>query len=434
MEENVNWIEMIQMLREMKSKLSYHFNIIDELGANENAHTRILIKFLKYKGEDSSYPILKSFLKMISNYCPTASFQIVKPNIQYGTEYIDGLIEEDLYAVIIENKIRWAVDQDKQLERYVEQVRLHGGPTENIYVIYLTSDGSKKVESYSLTNKTKQYLGMTEEDNGRFIPMNYNRDILPWLKEDVLPNLKYKEELLITGIKQYIDYLEGLLGLRKTDKNINRVMKKELYNKLSINVNEPISVQYNKLLKAGESLEELMGRINQIKDEIAKESNVCLDFDKITQDYFGDLFGNSRKIGINNNIRQGDGFYFIHYEEWSWPIHFEWLPLSVDKLMFEKNYTLYLHIEGNLVPFKKYILEDEEYKQLVKSIGGKINNRDKVTAFQKQYIADKPFVDMTYDEKKVFLESAYGEVTPMISIIDRLLKAYKSKESDKISK
>ena len=185
---------------------------------------------------------------------------------------------------------------------------------------------------------------------------------------------------------------------------------------------------------AGESLEELMGRINQIKDEIAKESNVCLDFDKITQDYFGDLFGNSRKIGINNNIRQGDGFYFIHYEEWSWPIHFEWLPLSVDKLMFEKNYTLYLHIEGNLVPFKKYILEDEEYKQLVKSIGGKINNRDKVTAFQKQYIADKPFVDMTYDEKKVFLESAYGEVTPMISIIDRLLKAYKSKESDKISK
>ena len=430
MEENIDWFELIQTLQKLKAKLTYHFNIIDELGANENAHTKILIKFLKYKGEDGSYPILKSFLEIIKDYCPEASFQITKPSIRYGTEYIDGLIEDEQYAVIIENKIRWAVDQDKQLERYIKNVELHGNPVENIYVIYLTSDGSKKVESYSLTDKAKQCLGMTDSDNGRFIPMNYRRDILPWLKEEVLPNLKHKEEMLITSIKQYVDYLEGFLGLRKTDR-INKVMREELYNKLGIKADKSISSQYKELTKVGNSLDELMRRLSQIKEEVAKESNACEDFDKITQSYFLDLFNGSRQIGINNAIRTGDGFYFIHYKEWGWQIHFEWLPLSIDKLMSEKKYMLYLHIEDNLASFKKYILEDEEYNQLVKSIDGKINNRDKHTAFQKQYIADKPFADMTYDERKTFLEKAYSDLKPMIGIIDRLLKEYKSKNNKK---
>lgn len=429
MEEKIDWFEVIQKLRELKAKLPYHFNIIDELGANENAHTRILIKFLKYTGEDGSYPILKSFLKIISNRCPAASFQIEKPKIEYGKEYIDGLIEDKSYAVIIENKIHWAVDQDKQLERYIESVKQHGISVQNIYVVYLTSDGNKKVESYSLTDKAKQYLDMTEDDNGRFIPMNYRNDIFTWLKEEVLPNLKHKEEMLITGIKQYIDYLEGFLGLRKTDKGINKVMKEELYNKLGIKENEPISAQYGKLGKANNALEELTRRINQIKQDIIKiEDNICNPLEEITRTYFSDLANGSRLVSINNNIKKGGEFFFVYYKEWSWQIHFEWWPLPVNKLATEKTYTLNLHTEGELVPLKKCLLADEEYKQIVKTIGGTINNKDKVTVFQKQYIADKPFVDMTYDEKRTFLEKAYSEVAPMIPVIDRLLTVYKSEK------
>ena len=428
MEENIDWFEVIQKLRELKAKLPYHFNIIDELGANENAHTKILIKFLKYKSEDGSYPILESFLKRISCHLPIASFQVEKPQVKYGEEYMDGLIEDKSYAVIIENKIYWAVDQDKQIERYIKKVQLHGYPIKNIYVVYLTSDGSKKVESYSLTDKAKQYLDMTEDDNGRFIPMNYRNDIFTWLKEEVLPNLKHKEEMLITGIKQYIDYLEGFLGLRKTDKRINEVMKEELYNKLGIKDNESISVQYRKLEKATNSLEELTRRINQIKQNIIKfEESICNPFEEITRTYFSDLVNGSRQVGVNNIIRKGDGFFFVYYKEWSWQIHFEWWPLSVNKLVSEKIYTLNLHTEDKLMPLKKYLLADEEYKQIVNTINGTMNNRDKVTAFQKQYIADKPFVDMTYDEKRAFLENAYSEVVPMISVIDRLLETYKAK-------
>ncbi len=431
MEENIDWFEVIQKLRELKAKLPYHFNIIDELGANENAHTRILIKFLKYKGEDESYPILKSFLKKISNHCSTASFQIEKPQIKYGEEYIDGLIEDKSYAVIIENKIHWAVDQDKQLERYIEKVQQHGNFIKNIYVVYLTSDGNKKVESYSLTGKAKQYLDMTEDDNGRFIPMNYRNDIFTWLRGEVLPNLKHKEEMLITGIKQYIDYLEGFLGLRKADKNINRVMKEELYNRLDIKEKEPISAQYSKLEKANNSLEELTRRINQIKQDIIKvEDSICNPFEEITRTYFSDLENDYRQVCINNNIKKGGDFFFVYYKEWGWQIHFEWWPLPVNKLITGKTCTLNLHIEDKLVPFQKYLLADEEYKQIVNAIGGTINNRDKVAVFQKQYIADKPFVDMTYDEKKVFLEKAYSEVSPMIPVIDRLLKVYNSKTNN----
>ena len=42
--------------------LPYHFNVIDELHANENAHSRILQKILLYKHKNE-YPFLHSFLE-----------------------------------------------------------------------------------------------------------------------------------------------------------------------------------------------------------------------------------------------------------------------------------------------------------------------------------------------------------------------------------
>ena len=42
--------------------LPFHFNVIDELHANENAHSRILQKLLLYKRKNE-YPFLLSFLE-----------------------------------------------------------------------------------------------------------------------------------------------------------------------------------------------------------------------------------------------------------------------------------------------------------------------------------------------------------------------------------
>ena len=105
-----------------KLQLPYNFNIIDELHASENAHTRILLKLLSYN-KGGVYSYLKSFLSMMNDHNPGAGFPMERlgsPYIRFNQEYIDGLIEEPsgAYAVIIENKINWAVDQGAQLKQY----------------------------------------------------------------------------------------------------------------------------------------------------------------------------------------------------------------------------------------------------------------------------------------------------------------------------
>ena len=127
--------------------LPYHFNVIDELHANENAHTRILQKLLLYKQKDT-YIFLESFFnKMIPR-----PIKLSNPKIEFNQDFIDLLIEdkETNFACIIENKIHYATDQDKQIERYINTVKENHGISD-IFVIYLTSDGNKEVSDISLT-------------------------------------------------------------------------------------------------------------------------------------------------------------------------------------------------------------------------------------------------------------------------------------------
>lgn len=79
---------------------------------------------------------------------------------------------------LLDNKINWATDQELQLARYFNTVKQHGIQKRNIFVIYLTLDGSKKVSSNSLPNSLRDELN----NGNRFIKMNYRDDILPWLK------------------------------------------------------------------------------------------------------------------------------------------------------------------------------------------------------------------------------------------------------------
>ena len=49
-----------------KKRLPYHINIIDELRANENAHSRILGMLLQHNEQDGlGYEILRSFIDYI---------------------------------------------------------------------------------------------------------------------------------------------------------------------------------------------------------------------------------------------------------------------------------------------------------------------------------------------------------------------------------
>ncbi len=417
--------ELTQTLKKLKEKLPYHINVIDALGgANENANTKIFCKLLKYK-TDENYPILNSFVSLIRNKCPSASFVIKDPHIEFGKEYIDGLIEDKTkaYGVIIENKIHNAKDQYRQIERYINTVNQHGVAYKNIYVVYLTRDNNKEIESYSLTSIAKEHLSIMGNDNGRFIPLNYRDDILPWLKTEILPNCKIKEDCLRSAIEQYIDYLEGIFELRKSKESneINRIMKEQLYQKLGITENSSLSEQYNKVAAETSLLEQLKQRMLQIQEGIKGIiiNKICAHFEEITKVFFQS--GNMRKVHIKNAIEEGK-YFFIHYEEWGWNVHFEWHPLNINKLVNGKTYTLHLHTEGENNSLKAKLLQDEEFKRVTKGIADiDLHVDHKYTVFKKDYEADKSFADMTYEQQKAFLDGAYKEIMPIVPIIDRLL-------------
>lgn len=405
---------------------------MEELHANENTHTRILLKLLSYKDkENGQYTILTSFLHLLSCYNYEVPTLFEKPKISFGKDFIDGTIiasgtSGEKFGIIIENKIYGAKDQYKQIERYIESVHKQGILYENIFVIYLTSDGYKKIEDCSLTSEARKLLNMTDSSNGRFIPMNYRNDILPWLQNNILPNCKLKEEYLLSAIQQYIDYLEGIFGIRKTNKKINDVMKEILFEKMGLNNTSKIREKYNAILKAQNSLENLKSilsrEINTIRIDIYK------DFEDITTSYFESLYNKSRKVGIKNIDKN---YLFIHYQEWGWRVHFEWTPFDINKLINENAYTLNLHTEDKYQSFKEVLLNNEEFIQTVKQINGITNINDKVTVFRKVYQAEKTFAEMTHEEQKAFLEKAYKDVTPMIPIIDRLLSDYKKQVASK---
>lgn len=245
----------------------YNANIITELHANENAHSRILRMFLQYNDGKKEYPILRKFLEIpkVKKIFGNKGFKI--PVFSNEQERIDVLIEEPRsFAVIVENKIKGATDQERQLERYIKSVNGHDISYDNIYAIYLTDNGEKSVGECSLTDNAKNYLGYKDEnDMGRFVPMNYRYDILPWLEKEVLPNCIEKEELLISALKQYIDYLKCMFGIIENEEQKILIMEK-LKKEIGISGNNLESVE--KCFKTIEELECLKNRVVELKKDL----------------------------------------------------------------------------------------------------------------------------------------------------------------------
>lgn len=210
-------------------KIPYYVNIIDELHINENAHSRILLKFLGFRNQKGEYEILQSLIDYISSQCRKDSFKnihIQEPEITHETERIDLWIKDKDYAIIFENKACWAVDQDAQISRYIDKTKNKGYNEEQIYIIYLPPE-SKEPESQSWGTYKDAF-------ENRYINLSFKEYVLPWLKSDVIPNVKQKDVYLYTALIQYVDYLEGIFLLRNNQKNMNMELEKFLIEHLKI--------------------------------------------------------------------------------------------------------------------------------------------------------------------------------------------------------
>ena len=238
--------------REARERLPYRINLLEEVHMHddgqreelsgikkkvcENAHTRILARILKFKN-NNGYVILKSLLDYLGKQSKSVRWNeihVEEPLIR--TEYncksttgrIDLLIkEEKKYAIVFENKINEAGDQAHQLARYIKQLSDEGFNSSQIFVLYLSAEGrllDEDKNSFQQTWQLEDGTSYREAFKGRFFDLSFRYNILPWLTDIVRPLVSsFPEQIYLqSAVNQYVDYLEGRFGQRRSDDAILR--------------------------------------------------------------------------------------------------------------------------------------------------------------------------------------------------------------------
>lgn len=244
-----------------KHLLPYHINVIDELHINECGHSRILYQLLCFINEKDKYEILESLVEYIQRICLSIDFSkiaVVSPIITQEEARIDLWIRDEKYAVIFENKIYNAADQDAQLSRYIDKTKALGYALENIYVIYLS-----QLEQEPNEQSWGKYKDLFVS---RYINLSFRNHILPWLKNEILPNIKQKDCFLQSAIVQYIDYLEGLFSMRTNETMIYMKLNKMIGDYFELEKCKDDKERIRLLSDKIEDMKELVSQMESVLD------------------------------------------------------------------------------------------------------------------------------------------------------------------------
>lgn len=223
MNERENLMALCKSL--LGSNVPLDKNLFEMASLKEFRHSAILGYLLSRK-EHGKYVHLKTLLALIMPpeiMSPESSIDVDDATVEcermVGTSGrqrpIDILCRFGTRALIIENKCRGAVDQEKQIVDYWAGVKALGYKDEDIYVLYLPPmNGASKPSEFSLGG-----LDFSSKLKGHLMVHSYRELILPWLKVDVLPQISYGHGALLDSLKSYIDLLEGAYGERPLSKD-----------------------------------------------------------------------------------------------------------------------------------------------------------------------------------------------------------------------
>lgn len=421
-------------LTKTQRSLPYNLNVIDELHhANENAHSRILCKLLQYQDVNNQYTILKSFIRFVSLMNSSfGSIEINEPIITQEEKRIDLWIRDKDYAIIIENKVEGAGDQEHQIQRYINKTKddkYSEYNDNNIYVIYLPADNHLPSDQ-----SWGKYKGGDIENNN-FVNLSF-QNIIPWLKDEVLPYCPIREDILVSGIRQYIDYLEGFYNLRLSQKDTYHIESNEICK--IIGCQEPeLFLQVTKTIeeidilmdpkasctKDGTETEKELQNLKVAKSVLEVYRNEQIDgFIKrfgdlskaILSQLYGDIWRDKEYIR-----RDSDPCFLLYPTAWENAIgtnkvHLEWKNVSVDNLFIinEPSYRIEIHAEGKM----------DKIQQLKGSLG--LTQR---IVFSQE--VDKPKANlgcMSIEELKAFLTRVYKneEVRKAIASVNDALQKF----------
>ena len=240
-------VNSISSLDDLKTKYEgeqnqHPFLLVDLAGGNENLHTNVLGAILNFK----EYSFLESFLDKVIHLNITGVLD-KKDAISIKTQkqalglkgkkpgFIDLYIEcKDsqtgaIHRIVIENKIKGAGDTKRQMLRYIASIK-ENSITDiskfsewrdtlkdqketvkeeccNCHFVYLTLDGTDPGE-----DSLPPFLYNENDPIINYYQINYQDDILLWLKDVVLQGCPYFDNgITIAGLRQYITSLERLV-------------------------------------------------------------------------------------------------------------------------------------------------------------------------------------------------------------------------------
>ncbi len=214
---------------EEERKRGEWFNVFEVLGFSTDevrTHSAFIAELLNPNGDHGCGDLfLKAF---IDDICCLKGFEIppgiTKTIVEYdigqinqdSTEggRIDILVDVGSSAIIIENKI-YAADQENQIIRYYNYaIKRYGN---NYKILYLTLEGNAPSQK-SIGNKLKEGLD--------FYTISYAKDIALWLQHCM--HIAINKPLVRETIAQYITLISHL-----TNQNMNESEKEEIYELLT---------------------------------------------------------------------------------------------------------------------------------------------------------------------------------------------------------
>ncbi len=280
--------EFSKIKEEEQKKLPFHLNLVDQLHINENAHSRILMHLLSYTNENGKYVFLTSLIDLIKERLSGdfGKITIESPKITQEKERIDLWVMDKNYAIIFENKIYNADDREAQLSNYIGKTLKHDYNKNQIFVVYLSQ--------YPKEPEPQSWGEYKDSFRSRYVNLSYCYDILPWLKDKVMPCIECKEQFLQSAIIQYIDYLEGLFKIRNIDEPMNKELQKLIIKQFDLSEKsdkECISF----LREKSDSINEVSQQMNKMIEDYRK--NIYETWKKKTAEKYSKLEPNKVSEG-----------------------------------------------------------------------------------------------------------------------------------------
>ena len=247
--------KILKGYKEAKDKIEDEFNLdlnnnfnffeaISDTYKKENLHSDLMKQILDPTTKEiGNISYLKSFLKIIG----VNDFDDLR-NVKVERERnrIDILIANEDNAIIIENKINNAPDQDKQLERYYKKITDEEKKTVQkiVYITLSSVDNSKPSNLCEYDNNSLEkirslliHLPAVSKDTKK-------KSLINWLDECIKKTPENNiGKIFLEQYKQLLAYLGGDVLMLKTEENC---IKEIFANKNNIDIAKNLVDMWNK--------------------------------------------------------------------------------------------------------------------------------------------------------------------------------------------